>query len=136
MYITIWTELKWMDFKSTKMANIVNNVNGLARRLNNFQIPICFNWNASKLIQFNNVREYRRNNQKRTNHKNWQHRVRTQDEEKYNKYVLDTTMHKHKQSKEVNMTDLLVLKQFTFLNHIRRASTIDVTVIVLHVPTF
>jgi hypothetical protein len=45
-------------------------------------------------------------------------------------------MHKHKQSKEVNMTDLLVLKQFTFLNHIRRASTIDVTVIVLHVPTF
>ena len=42
-------------------------------------------------------------------------------------YVLDTTI--HKQRIEVNMTDMSVLKQFAFLNHTRRASTIDVTVI-------
>ena len=46
-----------------------------------------------------NVREYQRGNQKRTIHRNWQHRVHMTKKNKIKttQYVLDTTMHKQAQ---------------------------------------
>ena len=57
-----------------------------------------------------NVREYRRGNQKRTIHRNWQHRVHKTKKYKTKnttQYVLETTM--HKQTKQnVNKTCALL----------------------------